>query len=101
MQQKQPQFHFILNELTYLEFQQIFKNYKNSTFTLTTKKFTSSLAGSADKKSKEPFSYQLHRYFCAALGVQADQYSETLQDKSTEFYDRFLDHCVELAENEY
>ena len=89
-EQKITGFHFILSEATQKEFNEIFRGYPNCTFTLT--QFKSTLT--------EPLSYKLHRLFCAAVGALSDPYCETLPDKSTAFYDRFLDRCVELAENE-
>lgn len=89
-EQNEQHFHFVLSEATQKEFREIFKSYPNCTFTLT--RFNTT--------SKEPLAYKFHRFFCAAVGVSADPYNDTLPDKSTAFYDRFLDRCVELAENE-
>lgn len=91
-QQSIKQFHFILSPITRSEFSSIFENYPNSTFTHSTDVFVST--------QREPFSYKLHKLFCTAAGFKADPYFETLPDKSTEFYDRFLDRCIELAEND-
>ncbi len=38
--------------------------------------------------------------FCRLMGSKAVPYGETLQSLSAVISDRFLDHCVELAENE-
>lgn len=94
-QQKYQQFHFVLSRQSHKELSGPLKDYLNSTFTLTTE-----ILNPPNKKLSEPLSYQAHKLFCLALGATSDPYNETLQDKSTEFYDRFLDHCIELAENE-
>lgn len=95
-QQESKQFHFILSEKTFDEFRDILKDYPASSFTVTSR----DLGRYELNSPKEPFSYKLHKLFCRAFGAKADFYSQTLQDKSPEFYDRFLDHCIELAENE-
>lgn len=89
-QQKEKSFHFVLSAATQREFADIFKSCSNCTFTLTR----------SVKGSKEPLTYKAHRYFCSLLGTNADPFNDTLPDKSNAFYDRFLDRCVELAENE-
>ena len=89
-EQNERQFHFVLSEATQKEFAEIFKAYPNCTFTLTS--FNSTL--------REPLAYKLHRLFCNSLGFSADPFNATFPDKSSVFYDRFLDRCVELAENE-
>jgi len=91
-------FHFVMSENTYQEFTPLFRNYQSSTFTLISKNQTQFKI--KIKNVRPPLSYLLHRFFCMALGVKSDPYNDTLQDKSTEFYQRFLDHCIELAENE-
>lgn len=89
-EQNEQHFHFVLSEATQKEFVDIFKSCSNCTFTLT--RFNSTLT--------EPLSYKLHRLFCGSLGFSTDPFNDTFPDKSTAFFDRFLDRCVELAENE-
>ena len=88
--QSSRHFHFVFSSSTQNEFAEIFRSYPNCTFTLS----------SGNSTSKESLNYKLHRLFCAATGISADPFNETFPDKSTAFYDRFLDRCVELAENE-
>ncbi|MBY0555232.1 hypothetical protein K2P97_11930 [bacterium] len=95
-QQKEEQFHFILGEQTFGEFSEIFKNFPESTFTIAPHDFKKNL----QKKISTPLSYRLHSLYLMCLGSTAEPYEQTLPDKSTEFYDGFLDHCIELAENE-
>lgn len=97
-QQEHLQFHFVLSKRSHQELSEVVEIFHNSTFTII-----SEILCQHEKLSEmlnEPLSYQAHKLFCLALGIKADPYNETLQDKSTEFYDRFLDHCIELAENE-
>lgn len=53
------------------------------------------------EKVAAPLAYQLHRFFCSFMGSRALPYEQTLLDDNLLVYDRFLDHCVKLAENEY
>ena len=89
-EQNGPHFHFVLSTATQKEFAEIFRSYPNCTFTLTR----------INSTMKEPLSYKLHRLLCSTSGITADPFNDTFPDKSAAFYDRFLDRCVELAENE-
>ncbi len=89
-QQSGQHFHFVLSTATRNEFAEIFRSYPNSTFSLSV----------CNSTLKEPLNYKLHRLFCYASGISADPFNDTFPDKSAAFYDRFLDRCVELAENE-
>lgn len=95
-QQSSKKFHFILSRNTFEEFRELFKNYEDSTFTIISK----DLIPVQHELAREPLSYRLHRLICRVYRLPAEPFNQTLQDKSTEFYDRFLDHCIELAENE-
>lgn len=95
-QQKSGTFHFILSKNSYNELSEMLNEMKNSTFTLTDK----NISYEHSVSFSEPISYKLHRIFCRISGTPADPYKDTLPDKSTEFFDRFLDHCIDLAENE-
>jgi hypothetical protein len=86
-------FHFILGEQTYSEFNNLLADQTQSSFTLIPRDLKFEV-------KDEPLNYRLHRIFCTLFGSQAEPYVQTLPQKSSEFYDRFLDHCVELAENE-
>lgn len=93
---KEKHFHFILSEQSFNELSEVFKNYPHSTFT----KVPADLKKYPHKKISTPFKYWLHILYLKILGYKADKFEQTLPDKSTEFYNGFLDHCVELAENE-
>ncbi|WP_041575168.1 hypothetical protein [Pseudobdellovibrio exovorus] len=90
-------FHFILAEDTYQELKDVLPLNSNSTFTRLP---VAHLNNSAAKPLTEPLFYKYHRLFSLLLGVKAPPYQQVLLDRRLEFYDRFLDHCVELAENE-
>ena len=92
-QQAEGCFHFILGENTHKEFADLWLSYTDSTFTIVPRDLLQ-IAG------QEPLKYRLHRYFCRTMGTRADPYEQILPDTSPEFYDRFLDHCIELAEND-
>ncbi len=93
--QECKQFHFVLSQNTAKEFADLLKQYPDSTLTLT-----DTLRNISENPATETFSYKLHRLFCAVLGLKVDSFEATLPIKTLEFYDRFLDRCVELAENE-
>lgn len=88
--QSSQHFHFVLSVATQNEFAEIFRSYPNCTFTLSI----------CNSTLQEPLIYKFHRLFCCVSGISADPFNETFPDKSAAFYDRFLDRCVELAENE-
>jgi hypothetical protein len=94
--QSDKRFHFILSEKSYEEFKEIFEQYPESTFTIVPK----DLSKINSQKMRTPLSYLLHKLYFKMMGLIAEPYSHTLPDKSPEFYDGFLDHCIELAENE-
>lgn len=95
-QQNSKRFHFILSEKTFDELRELLKDYPDSSFTFILRDLSKFELNSP----KETLLYKLHKLFCRVFGTKADPYNQTLQDKSPEFYDRFLDHCIELAENE-
>jgi hypothetical protein len=94
--QSDKNFHFILSPASYHEFKEIFELFPNSTFTLVPQ----DLKNITTQKIRTPLSYWLHKLYFKIMGLRAEPFSNTIPDKSAEFYDGFLDHCVELAENE-
>ncbi len=94
-QQNSPKFHFILGPQTQLEFAEVLKDYPESTFTNP-----ESLMNSSEKPASVPLSYKLHSLFCGLFNVQAESYPATFPVKNVVIYERFLDRCIELAENE-
>jgi hypothetical protein len=87
-------FHFVLSRQSFDEFREIIATNSDSTFTFT-EDFKSET-----KSLRVPLSYQLHRLFCRFNGTRADSYAGVFPDKNVALYERFLDRCIELAENE-
>lgn len=94
LKQKDIGFHFILAEDTYQELKDILPETHFNTFT----RLPTVLLG--NEVLTEPLFYKCHRLFCLLFGTKVPPYSQVLLDRRLEFYDRFLDHCVDLAENE-
>lgn len=91
-------FHFILGENSLREFGDILAQYPESSHTVIPRDL---VPWGRQKAAREPLRYRLHRLFCSVMGIPADPFAQTLAaDQSRAFYDRFLDHCIELAENE-
>jgi hypothetical protein len=89
-------FHFVLSHRTKNEFDEVFKKYPGSTFT-----FAEDFKKYFQDQNKTPnLGYRLHEVFCKLNGTEADDYSAVFPDKNVVLYDRFLDRCVDLAENE-
>ena len=44
--------------------------------------------------------YKLHSRFTRLMGAEPEEYSAVFPVKNVLIYDRFLDRCIELAENE-
>lgn len=47
-----------------------------------------------------PFTYRLHQIYSRLMGASALPYEQTLLQNNSALYDRVLDHCIELAEDE-
>ena len=97
-----PHYHLILAKKTKLEFEEIFKHLPSLSFTFsddysvetpTEQSFSNSI-------SQAPLQYRLHQLFCKLNGTKALDYSAVFPVKTKLVYDRFLDRCVELAEND-
>ncbi|MGZ3691573.1 MAG: hypothetical protein ACXVAX_08715 [Pseudobdellovibrio sp.] len=94
-QQNQSRFHFILGPQTESEFADLFKKYPGSTFTNP-----ESLMNAVEKPQSVPLSYKLHSLFSGLMNVEVENYNAVFPVKNIVIYERFLDRCVELAENE-
>ncbi len=89
-------FHFVLSHYTQKEFAEVFKKYPHSTFT-----FAEDFKEYFQRKNISPsLSYRLHQIFCKLNGSSTDSFTAVFPDKNVVLYERFLDHCIELAENE-
>ena len=88
-------FHFVLGPRTRDEFNDLIEKIPESTITLSDN-FTVADNG----KKIAPLQYRLHQLFCRFFGTISEDYTSTFPDKNRQIYERFLDRCVELAENE-
>lgn len=89
-------FHFVLSRHSQKEFSEILQKYSGSTFT-----FAEDFKEYFENKNISPtLNYRLHQLFCRLNGTSADDFNAVFPDKNVVLYERFLDRCVELAENE-
>jgi hypothetical protein len=107
---KNQAFHFVMAVETYLEFKELltlFVSNSNSTLTLVQ---ASPLELNPPchhfkvpplEDSQIPVIYKAHQLFCRLFQSFSVNYENTLSLKNDLQYDRFLDHCIELAENDY
>ncbi len=108
---KSRSFHFFVASETWIEFKQILEANFHPYSTITIINLNSETPRSQLENvelfnfeslpTSSPVLYSFHKLFCAALGYKALPYSDTLLTKDLSLYDRFLDHCIHLAENEY
>lgn len=96
--QPEQQFHFVLGEQTAAELAGVLNLFPDSTVTT----IPGQLKGLHEQKEcPVPLAYLLHRAYCQLSLLKPSPYHETLPVVSQEFLERFLDHCIELAENDY
>ena len=109
----QKQFHFVMARKTWFEFEGVLSSRKNQVASLS---LIQGLNCSTNLSPalfpihffevqkinffKTPISYHLHQLFCFLFASQSLDYCETLQKPDQKIFDRFLDHSIELAENE-
>lgn len=117
LQQNQTKsFHFFMADQTWLELQPVFERCWHPHSTLNLIRQPSDIPASLTlhtrlekmpltyfevPRSVPPLRYRLHTLFCALMNSRAVHFEQTLLQKNRALYDRFLDHCIELAENEY
>ncbi len=111
---KSEDFHFMMADESFKEFESILRpwlyQHQASTVTLiTTNKNLNSFKTSSqiyffevDKKAsvRKPLYYRLHELFCRFNRIQSLRYETNLFEQNQVQFDRFLDHCIELAEND-
>lgn len=96
--QSEKSFHLIASSATAEELNDLFTT--NPQNTLTRLDVWIEQAPSEDRPSPS-FGYRIHRIFCKLMGSQADPYFESAwNNRDAALYNRFLDRCVELAEND-
>lgn len=103
-------YHFIMDQVTYEPFEPLLAKAQIQTITILTTDSELEIKSLANQKaylflidklfSKTPLNYRLHRLFNLAYQTKIDTYQTTFSEFNRQLYDRFLDHCVKLAENE-
>lgn len=96
--QPESQFHFVLTEETATELESVIKEFPASTLTLLPGMFRSLFQ---NHSLRTPLRYQLHSAYCRLQSLPTGPYLELSSEASEEFCQRFLDHCIELAENDH
>lgn len=91
-------FHFVVSSATHTEMHDLLT--QNTLNTITRLDDWLETAPAADRPTPG-FAYRIHRIFCRMNGAEADPYFESgWNDRDAALYNRFLDRCIELAENE-
>lgn len=108
-QNKEKQFHFILDEGTYQEFSSLLVGSQIKSITVTCFKGPSKIANNLYSFKmpnsilnwiRTPFSFRIHQSFHFIQGRKVGSYGLLFCNANRITYDRFLDHCIKLAENE-
>ncbi len=89
-------FHFIMGPATFSEFESQLQLVPNSSVTIIGNHFPILKFNFW----QIPFRYRVHQWVCKLSKVKPERYEHTLTASDPLVYDRFLDHCVELAEDE-
>ena len=105
---KGEKFHFVLAESTYAEFKSLIPAEAVASLTILTNLQAPSTAGvqnflikdSSSALISTPITYRVHEIICLSSMVQATPYSQTFSNANRTLLDRFLDHCIKLAEDE-
>lgn len=106
-------FHFVMALETWTEFKTIFMQNQESIVSINLIVFNDEgkLDSSESRQNsflvnkleflKIPVSYHLHQAYCFLFQRKAIAFEKTLLAMDPIIFDRFLDHCIELAENEF
>ena len=111
---RKPQ-HIIIAHQTWLELQQVLEPWLDSHPSWTITRLVSSNTVSLPECSvgnydivipssswwTVPLTYRMHQLFCRVNQIKALPFEQTLSEPNREIYDRFLDRCIQLAENDY
>lgn len=97
-QQSDKAFHFIVSSATDREMHTLLTENPQNTITRLDEWVEN--APTQDRPTAG-FAYGIHRIFCRMNGAEADPYFESAwTNRDAALYNRFLDRCVELAEND-
>lgn len=111
---RKPQ-HLIMAYATWLELQPVLAPWLDSHPNWTLTRLVSSHTASLPECSLRsydltvprspwwavPLTYRMHQLFCLANQIKALPFEQTLSEPNRDIYDRFLDRCIQLAENDY
>lgn len=95
--------HIIIDEMTYLEFQEPLKHVKNATITVIGNKHSASKNTYLfDPNYKTwSFAYSLHQKWLQLFGFTAAKPQFLFVNSTQNVWYRFIDHCVTLAELDF
>jgi hypothetical protein len=96
-------YHLVLAKQTRAEFESLFSQMQGLSFTYSDD-FATEAHDQQNLKTlitQAPLKYRLHQLFCKLSMTPALDYSAVFPVKTKPVYDRFLDRCVELAENDF
>ena len=102
--QSGKKFHFILDKISFDHMKNLLANPSTETVTVISinehMRFENAQTWTPLVKSRPTFKYLLHQIFSNIFGTKTPSYSETFSDGNLVNYNRFLDHCIKLAEND-
>ena len=103
-------YHLVMDQVTFEEFEPLLSQAQILTITILTTDQNADVKSSENQKSylftlprsrsKTPFRYRLHELFNLVYRTKTSSFDTTFSNFNRTNYDRFLDHCVKLAENE-
>ena len=105
-------FHLILDDLTYFEFADLTQepqflsctviSASDAVSNVEAKNLTYfTIPDQLSQRLMTPLSYRLHQVLCWIRSQPVPNFSQTFSKSSRQTLDRFLDHCIKLAENEF
>ena len=106
----QHSYHFIMDDVTFVELEPMLNHAQIQSITVITADTETDLKSEPNQKSflfqiskkrhRIPLLYRLHQLFNFFYHTRTSDFATTFTDADRTTYDRFLDHCVKLAENE-
>ena len=105
MQNADKKFHFITDSATLADFSDLLDSPQTQSITVLQIKSAPLPVKLAEawivpQTASASLTYLVHQLFSFCMGVKSPPYSLTFSKFNTTNYDRFLDHCINLAENE-
>lgn len=110
LQNQNETFHFVLDEFTFEEFESVLIGSFVKSLTVLTAKTAEIHPAKSNQHLFQtfqdvklfpiPIGFYIHRLFCFLQNRKTGPYSLTFRNAKTSAFERFLDHCIKLAENE-